>query len=65
METKPVRSSRAQREVRRNSPIRRAGTCCGHRAGASGVELFGELVSRGRLVEADGGNQPIIIPTAC
>ena len=46
--TKPP-SPQAQREVRRDTPLRRARTCYGHLAGVAGVELMDELLGRGWL----------------
>ena len=45
----PIRpvSPQAQREVRRDTPLRRARTCYGHLAGVAGVELMDELLARG------------------
>ena len=37
---RPKRSSQAQREVRRNTPLRKARTCYGHLAGVAGVALL-------------------------
>ena len=47
----PIRpaSPQAQREVRRDTPIRRARTCYGHLAGVIGVQLMDELLGRGWL----------------
>ena len=39
----------AAREVRRDSPLRRARTCYGHLAGVAGVELMQALLDRGYL----------------
>ena len=49
----PVRpaSPQALREVRRDTPLRRARTCYGHLAGVAGVELMDELLGRGWLDE--------------
>lgn len=43
------RSARAHREVRQNTPVRRARTCYDHLAGVAGVELTEEMVRRGWL----------------
>ena len=64
MQTRPARSPQAQREVGRDSPIRRARTCYDHLAGVAGVELYGELVSRGWVVEAVGDDHPPVIVTS-
>ena len=47
----PIRPASAQalREVRRDTPLRRARTCYGHLAGVAGVELMDELLARGWL----------------
>jgi DNA-binding transcriptional ArsR family regulator len=42
----PPRSAQADREVRRNSPIRRARTCYDHLAGVAAIELLEELTRR-------------------
>ena len=44
----PIRppSPQAQREVRRDTPLRRARTCYGHLAGVAGVVLMEELLDR-------------------
>ena len=44
----PIRpaSPQAAREVRRDTPLRRARTCYGHLAGMAGVELMDELLRR-------------------
>ena len=47
-EVKPL-SPQAAREVRRDSPLRRARTCYGHLAGVAGVGLIDELHGRGWL----------------
>ena len=44
-------SAQAAREVRRDSPIRRARTCYDHLAGVAGVELMGALIQQGWLEE--------------
>lgn len=43
------RSPQAEREVRRDTPLRRARTCYDHLAGIAGVTLFEELTRRGWL----------------
>ena len=45
----PPRSAQADREVRRDSPIRRARTCYDHLAGVAAIELLDELTRRGWL----------------
>ena len=47
----PIRplSPQAQREIRRDTPLRRARTCYGHLAGVAGVGLIDELLDRGWL----------------
>jgi hypothetical protein len=45
-----VRSRAAERQVRRDTSLRRARTCYDHLAGVAGVELFDELTRRGWLV---------------
>ncbi len=42
-------SPQAAREVRRDTPLRRARTCYGHLAGVAGVRLMDELLERGWL----------------
>jgi hypothetical protein len=42
-------SPQAQREVRSDTPLRRARTCYGHLAGVAGVNLMDELLGRGWL----------------
>lgn len=51
-------SARAAREVRRDTPLRRARTCYGHLAGVAGVELLDALLCRGWLV-AEEGSRPL------
>ena len=54
MITEPVQpppSPQAAREVRRDTPLRRARTCYGHLAGVAGVRLMDELLLRGWLEE--------------
>ena len=47
-----ARSLQAEREVRRNSPLRQARTCYDHLAGVAGVELMDQLLRRGWLEAA-------------
>jgi len=42
---RPKSSPQAQREVRRNTPLRQARTCYGHLAGVAGVALMDKLLS--------------------
>ena len=65
----PVRpaSSQALREVRRDSPLRRARTCYGHLAGVAGVELLDEMLKRAWLQELPlvlGATRIHYIPTS-
>ena len=48
---RPKRSAQAMREVRRDTPLRRARTCYGHLAGVAGVALMDELLGLGWLEE--------------
>ncbi|HIN35563.1 MAG TPA: hypothetical protein EYM75_07435 [Dehalococcoidia bacterium] len=48
---RPKRSPQAQREVRRDTPLRTARTCYGHLAGVAGVALMEELLGREWLEE--------------
>ena len=41
---RPKRSAQAEREVRRDSPLRQARTCYGHLAGVAGIALMEELL---------------------
>ena len=43
----PPRSPQAEREVRRNTPLRAARTCYDHLAGVAGIKLFGQMIDRG------------------
>ena len=43
----PARSPQAAREVRRDTPMRRARTCYDHLAGVAGVRLFERMLDRG------------------
>ena len=49
--TRPKRSPQAQREVRQDTPLRKARTCYGHLAGVAGVALMEELLGREWLEE--------------
>ena len=48
---RPKFSPQAQREVRRDTPLRQARTCYGHLAGVSGMALMVEMLSREWLAE--------------
>ena len=48
---RPKLSSQAEREVRRDSRLRRARTCYGHLAGVAGVALMDQMISLGWLEE--------------
>lgn len=48
---RPNLSDQAAREVRRDTPLRRARTCYGHMAGVAGVALMDQLISLGWLEE--------------
>ncbi len=54
---RPKRSPQAQREVRRDTPLRKARTCYGHLAGVAGVALMEELLGREWLEE-----EPVPVP---
>ena len=54
----PPRSPQAEREVRRNTPLRAARTCYDHLAGMAGVRLFRQLLDRG-WIESSG---PEVLP---
>ncbi|MDA0263085.1 MAG: hypothetical protein O3A93_02235 [Chloroflexi bacterium] len=49
---RPKLSSQAEREMRRDTPLRQARTCYGHLAGVAGVALLDDLLGRGWLVES-------------
>lgn len=51
----PPASPQARREVRRDTPLRRARTCYGHLAGVAGVQLMDELLRQGWLAAAGAG----------
>jgi DNA-binding transcriptional ArsR family regulator len=57
----PPRSPQAAREVRRDSPIRRARTCYDHLAGVVAIELLEELTRREWLVEATDDRQGYLV----
>ena len=58
------RSAQAEREIHRNTPMRRARTCYDHLAGVAGVELFVDMLCRGWIIRADAGNHPEISLTS-
>jgi hypothetical protein len=47
---RPRHSALAEREVRRDTPLRRARTCYDHLAGAAGVALLESILAQGWLV---------------
>jgi len=47
---RPRRSALAEREVRRDTPLRRARTCHDHLAGVAGVTLLEAILAQGWLV---------------
>jgi len=61
----PARSKQAQREVGRDSPLRRCRTCYGHLAGVEGVALLDEMLRLGWLELAGDPNElhPQLGPT--
>ena len=61
----PARSKQAEREVGRDSPLRRCRTCYGHLAGVEGVALLDEMLELGWLELAGEPNklQPRFRPT--
>ena len=48
---RPKRSAQAEREVRRDSPLRQARTCYGHLAGVAGVALLDRMLGLDWLEE--------------
>lgn len=48
---RPQLSSQAEREVRRDTPLRQARTCYGHLAGVAGVAMMDQMISVGWLEE--------------
>ena len=57
---RPERSAQAEREVRRDTPLRRARSCYGHLAGVEGVALMDELLELGWVVvQGDGFHAPV------
>ena len=64
----PPASPQARREVRRDTPLRRARTCYGHLAGVAGVQLMDELLRRGWVettsAPSPGAGRVAYVPTA-
>ena len=58
-----VRSPQAEREVRRDTSVRRARTCYDHLGGVAGVLLYVELSKRGWITEADTKKHPAVCIT--
>ena len=57
---RPVRSAQAEREVRRDTPLRRARSCYGHLAGVEGVALMDGLLGLGWIeVQGDEFHAPV------
>ena len=57
---RPGRSAQAEREVRRDSPLRRARSCYGHLAGVEGVALMDGLLELGWIeVQGDEFHAPV------
>ncbi len=55
-----MRSAQAEREVRRDTPLRRARSCYGHLAGVEGVALMDQLLELGWIeVEGDEFHAPV------
>ncbi|HET7034845.1 MAG TPA: hypothetical protein VFI42_04120 [Thermomicrobiaceae bacterium] len=54
--TRSPRSPQAEREVRRDSALRRARSCYDHLAGVAGVTLFEELIRRGWIALEPGAS---------
>lgn len=50
--TRTKHSPQAEREVRRDTPLRQARTCYGHLAGVAGVELMEELLRHQWVAES-------------
>ncbi len=61
----PARSKQAEREVGRDSPLRRCRTCYGHLAGVEGVALLDGMLALGWLELAGDPNKlhPRFCPT--
>lgn len=60
----PPRSAQADREVRRDSPIRRARTCYDHLAGVVAIELLDDLTRRGWLTRPSGDGRDFALTEA-
>lgn len=58
------RSAQADREVRRDSPIRRARTCYDHLAGVAAIELLDDLTRRGWLTGPSGDGRDYALTKA-
>lgn len=57
---RPMRSAQAEREVRRDTPLRRARSCYGHLAGVEGVALMDGLLELGWIeVQGDEFHAPV------
>ena len=57
---RPMRSAQAEREVRRDTPLRRARSCYGHLAGVEGVALMDGLLELGWIeVPGDELHAPV------
>ncbi|MCH8063009.1 MAG: hypothetical protein IH861_10950 [Chloroflexi bacterium] len=57
---RPERSAQAEREVRRDTPLRRARSCYGHLAGVEGVALMDGLLELGWIeVQGDEFHAPV------
>ena len=54
----PAISAQAAREVRRDTPLRRARTCYDHLAGVAGIELFGQMLTLGWLEQTESQTSP-------
>ena len=63
MLSEPIRSPQAEREVSRDTSVRRARTCYDHLAGVAGALLYAELSKRGWITEEDGKKHPAITLT--
>ena len=60
----PKRSAQAEREVRRDTPLRRARSCYGHLAGVEGVSLMEGLLERGWIEDwSDDFHAPVRLTT--
>lgn len=54
----PPRSPQAEKEVRRDTPLRAARTCYDHLAGVAGTRLFGQMLDRGWIELAETSAMP-------